>query len=79
MKVKFICETCGKEYHDRDNAIACEALHKKEQEQAEQLAAEKDARQKQILELWNSYLEDSNEYPIETIAKDFPFIRFFGF
>ena len=78
MKVKFICETCGKEYHDRDNAIACEALHKKEQERAKQLAAEKETRQKQIRELWDAYVEDYKEIPVETIFTEFPLTKIFG-
>ena len=79
MKVKFVCETCGKEFDNREGACECEVFHKKEQERAERLAAEKTERQNQIRELWDGYVEDYGTYPIEALLlENTPFIKIFG-
>lgn len=57
--MKFICEHCGKQYDDHEDALRCEEAHKEEIERE----AEKRERLSDINLLVNNYIRDYDEFP----------------
>lgn len=65
--MKYICETCGKVFDSEDKCVACEKVHREEQERKVKLKAEKEKRVKEV----NDAYKNANELRNKLI-KDYP-------
>lgn len=75
--MKYICEKCKKIYDTQDEAIECEKRHEVEEIQKKQIAAERDALEKEINAKIKAYYEKYKEFP--TISVEGHFMSAFDF
>ena len=68
--MKYYCEECKKFYDTEREAIECESKHLEAKRTAEEKAAQKDARWKEVYEAKEKYMELYNNF-----MRDYPQVK----